>query len=43
MFIYFYKIICQRSGLLKYRGKIAEHELAGDGEDDDAEELTDDI
>ena len=43
MFIYFYKIICQRSGLLKYRGKIAEHEFAGNGEDDDAEELTDDI
>ena len=28
---------------LKYRREVAEHQLAGDGEHDDAEELTDDI
>lgn len=44
LFIYKYIIsVSPQAGLLKYRCKIAEHELAGDGEDDDAEELTDDI
>ena len=47
-------LLCQRlrrglcsvrpqAGLLEYCGEVAEHQLAGNGEHDDAEELTDDI
>ncbi len=47
-------LLCQRlcrglcsvrlqAGLLEYSGEVAEHQLAGNGEHDDAEELTDDV